>query len=89
MHVAGHLRHPGVADRGDRRDRGISTLIGVIVGLLAGYYRGWVDTLLSRIIDLLLSIPLLLLGIGIGAACAVNGCLGGAIQPGPRRRSSS
>lgn len=61
---------------------GISTIIGVTVGLLAGFYRGWVDTLLSRFIDVVLSIPLLLLGIGIGAACAVKGCVGGAIQPG-------
>jgi peptide/nickel transport system permease protein len=61
---------------------GISTMIGVVVGLLAGFYRGWVDTVLSRLIDVVLSIPLLLLGIGIGAACAVKGCLGGTIQPG-------
>ncbi len=61
---------------------GISTFIGVIVGLLAGFYRGWVDTVLSRFIDVVLSIPLLLLGIGIGAACAVKGCVGGALQPG-------
>lgn len=61
---------------------GISTVIGVVVGLLAGYYRGWIDTLLSRFIDVVLSIPILLLGIGIGAACSVKGCLGGALQPG-------
>ncbi|MHB8531438.1 MAG: ABC transporter permease [Solirubrobacteraceae bacterium] len=60
----------------------ISTLIGVVFGLLAGYYRGWIDTLLSRTVDVVLSIPLLLLGIGIGAACAVRGCFGGTIQPG-------
>jgi len=61
---------------------GISTFIGVIVGILAGFYRGWIDTLLSRFIDVVLSIPLLLLGIGVGAACSVKGCLGGTIQPG-------
>jgi peptide/nickel transport system permease protein len=61
---------------------GISTFIGVVVGILAGFYRGWVDTLLSRFIDVVLSIPLLLLGLGIGAACAVKGCLGGSLQPG-------
>jgi peptide/nickel transport system permease protein len=61
---------------------GIATVIGVVCALLAGFYRGWVDTLLSRLVDVVLSIPLLLLGIGIGAACAVKGCLGGAIQPG-------
>ena len=61
---------------------GISTLIGVFFGLIAGYYRGWVDTVISRTVDVVLSIPLLLLGIGIGAACAVKGCFGGTIQPG-------
>jgi peptide/nickel transport system permease protein len=61
---------------------GIATVIGVVIGVLAGFYRGWVDTLLSRLVDVVLSIPLLLLGLGLGAACAVRGCVGGAIQPG-------
>jgi ABC-type dipeptide/oligopeptide/nickel transport system permease subunit len=60
----------------------VATLIGVVVGVLAGFYRGWVDMLLSRLIDVVLSIPILLLGLGIGAACAVRGCVGGTIQPG-------
>jgi ABC-type dipeptide/oligopeptide/nickel transport system permease subunit len=60
----------------------LATLVGVLLGLLAGYHRGWVDTLLSRVADVVLSFPILLLGIGIAAACAVNGCLGGVIQPG-------
>jgi peptide/nickel transport system permease protein len=61
---------------------GIATVIGVVVGLLAGFYRGWVDTVLSRITDLVLCFPTLLFGIGLASACAVNGCLGGTIQPG-------
>ena len=61
---------------------GIATVIGVTLGLLAGYYRGWIDTIISRIVDVTLSIPILLLGLGIGAACAVRGCVGGALQPG-------
>jgi ABC-type dipeptide/oligopeptide/nickel transport system permease subunit len=61
---------------------GIATIIGVVLALLAGFYRGWVDTLLSRLVDVVLSVPLLLLGLGIGAACAVRGCLKGTIQPG-------
>src|SRR5579859_4900086 len=61
---------------------GISTLIGVIVGLIAGFYRGWADTLLMRMTDVVLSIPILLLGLGIGAACSVHGCIKGLIQPG-------
>jgi peptide/nickel transport system permease protein len=60
----------------------IATVIGVSFGIVAGFYRGWVDTLLSRTVDVVLSIPVLLLGLGIGAACAVRGCIGGAISPG-------
>jgi peptide/nickel transport system permease protein len=60
----------------------IATVIGVTLGVLAAFYRGWVDTLFSRIADVVLSIPLLLLGLGIGAACAVRGCINGLIQPG-------
>ena len=60
----------------------MATLVGVTLGLVAGYYRGWVDTGLSRFADIVLSFPILLLGLGIAAACAVNGCLGGLIQAG-------
>jgi peptide/nickel transport system permease protein len=60
----------------------VATVIGVIIGTLAGFYRGWVDTLLSRLIDVVLSVPILLLGLGIGAACSVHGCLAGTVQPG-------
>ena len=60
----------------------IATFIGVVLGTIAGFYRGWMDTLLSRFTDVVLSIPILLLGLGIGAACAVRGCLSGSIQPG-------
>jgi len=60
----------------------IATVIGLVLGTIAGYYRGWVDTLLSRTVDVVLSIPVLLLGLGIGAACAVRGCIGGAVSPG-------
>jgi peptide/nickel transport system permease protein len=58
-------------------------LIGVTVGLIAGYYRGALDTLLTRTMDLLLAFPVLVLAIGIGVACSgAQGCAGGLIQPG-------
>ena len=60
----------------------LATFVGVVLGLFAGFYRGWVDTVLSRFADIVLSFPILLLGIGVAAACAVNGCLNGIIQPG-------
>ncbi len=37
----------------------LSTVIGVTIGALAGFYRGWIDSLLMRITDLVLVIPLL------------------------------
>ena len=36
---------------------GISTVIGIILGAIAGYYRGWVDTVIMRLVDVMLSIP--------------------------------
>jgi peptide/nickel transport system permease protein len=60
----------------------IATVFGTIVGLVAGFYGGFTDTVLSRATDVVLSFPVLLLGLGLGAACEVRGCLGGLIQPG-------
>jgi len=36
---------------------------GIILGLLAGYFRGWVDTLIMRVMDIILSFPSLLLAL--------------------------
>jgi peptide/nickel transport system permease protein len=61
----------------------LSVFIGLVVGLAAGFYRGWVDGVLSRFIDVLLAFPILLLALGVGASCSLGkGCLGGLIQPG-------
>jgi peptide/nickel transport system permease protein len=62
---------------------GIAVILGTIVGMIAGYYRGWVDAILSRGLDILLAFPILLLGIGMASACSSgDGCAGGLIQPG-------
>ena len=60
----------------------LATILGTVVGLLAGFFRGWVDTVVSRIVEVFLAFPVLVLGLGIGAACGVRGCAGGLIQPG-------
>lgn len=61
----------------------ITTAFGVLCGLVAGYYRGWVDTVVSRTVDAWLAIPYLLLAIGLASACSFgNGCVGGLIKPG-------
>jgi len=36
---------------------GISTVVGVILGAFAGYYGGWVDRIIMRFVDIMLSIP--------------------------------
>ena len=36
---------------------GISTAIGIVLGAISGYYRGWVDTVIMRLVDVMLSIP--------------------------------
>jgi peptide/nickel transport system permease protein len=41
--------------------------IGITLGLLAGYYGGWMDHLLMRVVDIWLSIPFLVLAIAIVA----------------------
>jgi ABC-type dipeptide/oligopeptide/nickel transport system permease subunit len=60
----------------------IAAAVGTVMGLLAGFYRGWADTVISRLLDVFLAFPVLVLGIGIGAACGVRGCVSGIIQPG-------
>ena len=45
----------------------VSSLLGVMVGLLAGYAGGWVEQLLMRLVDVLLAFPGLLLAIALVA----------------------
>jgi peptide/nickel transport system permease protein len=51
----------------------IGVLAGVTVGLLAGYYGGWVDAISMRLVDLLLAFP------GILLALAIIAILGGSL----------
>ena len=48
----------------------IGVLLGVIIGGLAGAFGGWVDTVLMRLVDVMLSFPSLLLAISIAALFA-------------------
>jgi len=49
----------------------LSTLLGmtiaVPIGMLAGYYRGWLDTVIARMTDVLLAFPFLILAVGLAA----------------------
>ena len=46
----------------------LSNAIGTVLGLVAGYYGGWVDAAISRIMDVFLAFPLLLFAIAISAS---------------------
>lgn len=41
----------------------IAIVVGTLLGLIMGYYRGWVDEVFSRIIEAILSIPVILMAI--------------------------
>ncbi len=45
----------------------LATGVGIVAGLMAGYLRGWVDTVISRLVDILLAFPYLLFAIGLMA----------------------
>lgn len=51
---------------------GFSTLIGTVLGLVAGYYGGWIDNLISRVMDVFFAFPTILLAIGIMAVLGSN-----------------
>ena len=53
--------------------RSSAPLFAIFFALLAGYYGGWVDWVLSRFFDLIWAFPVLLLAIALGTALSING----------------
>ena len=51
---------------------GISTIVGVLLGAIAGYFGGWIDDVISRGIDVLLAFPGILLAIALVAVLGPN-----------------
>ena len=45
----------------------LALTIAVPIGLVAGYYRGWIDPVIARITDVLLAFPFLILAVGLAA----------------------
>jgi len=58
----------------------ITTTLAVVLGLVAGYRRGWTDALIARGLDVVWAFPVLLLGIALGTALAVGGLKIGPVQ---------
>jgi peptide/nickel transport system permease protein len=53
----------------------LSTVIGVVVGAVAGYFRGWVDSVLMRITDVIIIIPLIVLTATLAHKYNTNGSI--------------
>ena len=45
----------------------LAMIIAVPIGLVAGFYRGWLDSLIMRITEVLLAFPFLILAVGLAA----------------------
>ena len=49
----------------------LSTLLAIVIavpiGIVAGYYRGWIDPVIARLTDVLLAFPFLVLAVGLAA----------------------
>jgi peptide/nickel transport system permease protein len=51
----------------------ITMILSVIVGILAGYTRGWVDAILTRVLDIIWAYPVYILGVALGVSLAIGG----------------
>jgi len=58
----------------------ITTILAVIFGLLSGYYGGFTDTVISRIMDVVWAFPVVLLALSLGIVLAVGGLVIGPIH---------
>jgi peptide/nickel transport system permease protein len=45
----------------------LAMAVAVPIGLIGGYYRGWLDTAIARVTDVLLAFPFLILAVGLAA----------------------
>ncbi len=51
---------------------GLAGVVGATVGLIAGFYRGWTETILMRITDVTLALPLMLMAIVLVSLLGAN-----------------
>jgi len=58
----------------------IATLLAVVLGLMAGYFGGWVDSVIARTLDTIWSLPVFLIGLSVGIALAVGGLKLGPLE---------
>ena len=58
-------------------------LLSLLIGIIAGYRRGWVDAILSRLLDIIWAFPVYLLAISLSVVLLTSGLKLGFINVGP------
>jgi peptide/nickel transport system permease protein len=58
----------------------ITTILAVVFGLLSGFYGGWTDTAISRVMDVIWAFPVVLLSLALGIVLAVGGLVIGPLH---------
>ena len=61
----------------------ITTIFSILLALIAAYFGGAPDWIISRFFDLIWAFPVILLGIALGTALSINGFNHGPIHIGP------
>jgi peptide/nickel transport system permease protein len=52
---------------------GICTGLAIMIALMAAFYRGWIDWLVVRVLDVVWAFPVILLAVGVATALALSG----------------
>ena len=60
----------------------VGAMAGVVIGAIAGYYRGWVDAVLMRFTDIVIVIPIIVIGAVVGSAAGNLGPVALAVMLG-------
>jgi peptide/nickel transport system permease protein len=58
----------------------MTTVLSIVLGLLAGYFRGWSDLTIRTALDIMWSFPVIILGVALGVALALGGIKIGPIE---------
>jgi peptide/nickel transport system permease protein len=58
----------------------ITTILSIALGVISGYYRGWSDSVIRALLDVLWSFPVIILGVALGVALALGGLKIGPIS---------
>lgn len=58
----------------------ITALLAVVAGAVAGYFRGFTDAVVSRVLDVIWAFPVVLLGVALGTALSLGGLHVGPLE---------